>query len=288
MVLAILALTLSAQGAAVPLDLSLDARLENAIVSYGRYVELMFWPTGLAGYYPHPGQWPVTTILLSLAMILLTTLVACRFIKTAPYLFVGWMFFLGTLLPVIGIIQVGAQAMADRYLYIPSIGIIIAASWLYAQATRPLNLIIRSLPIIALLVLLSVQTVQYLPSWRNSVSFWTNVLVVNDPRYVEFVTSDTESMFLDEGTYKGLFLPYANLSLAMAHRGYIDEARMHFDIAVSINPSDPGLRKKYAQTMFQHGRLSLAKSQLEAALILAPEDKEILSLLAAIKSLSTQ
>jgi tetratricopeptide (TPR) repeat protein len=197
------------------------------------------------------------------------------------------MFFLGTLLPVIGIIQVGIQAMADRYLYIPSIGIIIAASWLYAQATRPLNFIIRSLPIIALLGLLSVQSVQYLPSWRNSVSFWTNVLVVSDPRYVEFVTSDTESMSL-EGTYESLFLPYTNLSLALAHRGYSDEARRHFDIAVSISPNEPGLRKLYAQTMFQHGKLSVAKSQLEAALILAPEDKEILTLLAAIKSLSTQ
>ena len=118
-------------GAVASLDVfSFQARLTNAIVSYLEYLGKMIWPSGLSILYPHPGNalplWQ--GILCGMALVGIT-IISIRLIRKAPYFAVGWFWYLGTLVPVIGIVQVGGQAMADRFTYIPLIGIFIIVAW---------------------------------------------------------------------------------------------------------------------------------------------------------------
>ena len=110
-------------------SLPLSARVGNALISYGRYLGKLFWPVDLAVYYPRPGQWPMGKVLLAAGLILgLSVLVWVRR-RRQPYALMGWLWFLGTLVPVIGLVQAGGQAMADRYTYLPSLGVLVLAVW---------------------------------------------------------------------------------------------------------------------------------------------------------------
>ena len=99
--------------------LPLSARVANAFVSYITYVVKMLWPANLAVFYPHPGWWPSWQVLGSVVLLIAITVLAIRGAKKRPYVAVGWLWYVGTLVPVIGVVQVGAQALADRYTYNP-------------------------------------------------------------------------------------------------------------------------------------------------------------------------
>jgi len=108
-------------------------RLANAVLAYARYTAKLFWPTDLAVIYPHPRHWPLWLALFAVGLLLVWTFLCVYQWRKCPYLAVGWFWFLGTLVPTIGLIQVGAQAMADRYTYIPSIGLFVAVIWGVAE-----------------------------------------------------------------------------------------------------------------------------------------------------------
>ena len=128
-------------GAMVNLDLGMGARIGNAAVAYVRYVAKTFWPTDLAIYYPHPaGGLPTGQAIGAAAVVVLATAVAFLAVKRAPWFALGWFWFLGTLVPVIGLVQVGAQAMADRYTYVPTIGLYVVVAWGLAGIARRWNL----------------------------------------------------------------------------------------------------------------------------------------------------
>src|SRR5436190_9668593 len=135
-----------AAGAVSSLEsLPIGSRISNALLAYIRYLSKTFWPTNLAAYYPHSKS---ISLSLALAAVLLLAAISAIFIgraKRNPYLIVGWLWFLGTLFPTIGIIQVGTQSMADRYTYLPSIGLFILVIWgvgdllAFRQAFRPIG-----------------------------------------------------------------------------------------------------------------------------------------------------
>src|SRR6185436_17901360 len=105
-------------------------RVANAIVSSAAYLGQTVWPSGLSFFYPHPrGGSSITLVLLASALLVTVTILALRFARRAPYLAVGWLWYLVTLVPVVGILQVGVQARADRYTYIPLVGIFLMAVW---------------------------------------------------------------------------------------------------------------------------------------------------------------
>jgi len=117
------------KGGAVSTSLSLAARIGNAVVSYARYMGKMCWPQNLSVLYPHPGHWPIWQVVASSILVVGISGAVVWMSKNRPYLAVGWLWFLGALLPVIGLVQVGIQSMADRYTYIPLIGLFIALVW---------------------------------------------------------------------------------------------------------------------------------------------------------------
>jgi Tfp pilus assembly protein PilF len=125
------AITCWAQGAAMPtLDyLPISDRVGNALIAYSRYLGKLFWPTNLAVFYPHPGTWPLWSVIGAGVMVGCVSLFLIWKAARKTYLIVGWFWFLGTLVPVIGLVQVGSQSIADRYTYIPYIGLFIIISW---------------------------------------------------------------------------------------------------------------------------------------------------------------
>src|SRR5262249_33931188 len=154
-------------------------RLANAVVSCGWYLEQTFWPTGLAVYYHHPKdgwQWP--PVLLASAILASVSVLAVLMARRSPWLIVGWLWFLGTLVAVLGLVQVGDQARADRYTYVPHIGLFIALVWTTAAILERLRVpvwLCGGLAAACLLPLTAATWVQ-VGCWRNPETLWTQAV----------------------------------------------------------------------------------------------------------------
>lgn len=118
------------------INLSLTDRSENAVISYVRYLGKLFWPENLCVYYPHPGHWPAVDVGLACLFVIGVSVIAWKRRAQMPYLFVGWFWYLGTLVPVINLVQLGSQSIADRYTYVPTIGICFAVVWSLSELTK--------------------------------------------------------------------------------------------------------------------------------------------------------
>ncbi len=200
-------------------EYSLSARLENAVVSYAKYLANTFWPVRLAPMYPHPGNsLPAWEVILSAAVLLAITAVVLRW-RERRYLLVGWLWFLGTLVPMIGLVQVGEQAMADRFVYIPMIGLFIALVWGIREAAERKAISPAWLAFPALLVLstLGALTYRQLAYWRNGETLW---------RYTLSVTKDN-------------YLAHDNLGMVLKQEGRVEEAIREFHIAASLHDYPP-------------------------------------------------
>jgi Tfp pilus assembly protein PilF/uncharacterized membrane protein (GlpM family) len=230
---------------------SLGVRLENAVVAYAMYLWKTIWPSRLAPLYPHPGDslaaWQVAASMLVLAAI---TGIVLR-IRAKGYLVTGWLWFLGTLVPVIGLIQVGDQAMADRYAYIPLIGIFVMIAWGAADLAdaRPIGVAPRLIPAACILLALSVTTYRQLSYWSNSYDLWTHALTVTDRN---FIAQD-------------------NLGGALLLLGKPEEAYTHFQAAAEINPRDPMSHANLGAYLQEHGRLADAVEQYNRAISLTSD-----------------
>lgn len=231
------------------------ARLGNAAVSYAVYLLKTAWPAGLAPFYPWktPGALAVALSLLVLAVI---TAVAVRLRKNHPWTLVGWLWYLGTLVPVIGIVQVGEQTMADRYTYLPLIGIFAAIVWGAAEAARaagaPLSL--RAAATGVWILILMVVASRYAATWRSSVDVWS--------RSIAFAERSTSDMHL-------------SLALAYAESGRIAEALEENRKAVELDPKSFTARVGYAATLEAAGDLERAIAELEAAARIDPKIADV-------------
>lgn len=214
------AITLIVQksGGALRAEYPLRLRLENAMVSYIRYIGKAFWPTHLAALYPFPRHgvpgWQVALA----APVLLSVSVAVLWQARRRYLAVGWFWFLGTLVPMIGAVQVGEQAMADRYAYISFIGLFIALVWGVADWAKARQIPAMYLATAALLVTAAMASVAHVQMkyWQSSTDLWAHALQVTGPN---FVAED-------------------NMGAELINQGNIPAARAHFQRAIEINPQD--------------------------------------------------
>ena len=195
-------------------DVSMAARVENTPVSYARYLADVFWPAKLAPLYPHPGNsLPAWQLGVSATVLLLiTTFVIQR--RDRRYLLVGWLWFLGTLIPTIGLIQVGEQAMADRYMYLPILGILIALVWAAGDisAARHLSKSWWVVPVVVVPVL-GVATRRQLARWHDGETLWRYTLSVTRRNY----------------------MAHDNLAMVLAEQGRADEAITEFRAAEALH-----------------------------------------------------
>jgi len=246
-------LTEQKAGALSSLDaVPMASRIANAVVSYAAYLGKMVWPVHLAFFYPHPVSIPAGSLLLALAALAAISVLVLLRGRHSLYLPVGWLWYLGTLVPVIGLIQVGPHALADRYTYLPMIGIYIAVVWGAADLAgrwrlpRPLLLAV-SLVLLAALGAASWSQLQY---WRNSFTLFEHALQV------------TEGNYIAEN----------NLGLAWYYQGQPEKALTHFRAALEINPEYSLVYSNIGSTLFQKGDYREAETFLREAVRRSPSE----------------
>ncbi len=173
--------------AVMPLaSVSVLGRVNNALMSYVGYLEKCFWPVDLAIYYPYPYNQPVWLAMAAVLLLGAITLASVRLRRTHPFLIVGWLWYLGTLVPVIGLVQVGNQAMADRYSYVPLLGIFIMVVWGACDWTQQHARRMQGLSVVAggLLVVCASLTIHQLGYWRDDETLFRHALAVTERNWV--------------------------------------------------------------------------------------------------------
>ncbi len=276
-----------AQLGAVDTATPLFTRIGNAVVSYTAYIVKMLRPVDLAVLYPYPETISLWKFAAALAFLALVTVFALRLARRLPWLFVGWSIYLGTLVPVIGIVQAGRQAMADRYTYFPLIGLFIIAAWGAALLAR--NLRYRAvLPAAAgtSLVLLSVAAGHQVALWKDGISLFEHTLAVTSGNgVIHRSLADTLSRAgrLDEAVahYReaarltpGDSEMWNNLGHALRRQGKDGEAFACFLKAVRANPDNVKALGNAGSMLASRGRVGEAAPYFEKALRIRPDDLE--------------
>jgi len=268
----------------------LALRLSNTLVSYAKYLLLTFWPNDLAVYYPlAPGGIPGWQIVG--AAFLLIGITAFCFLqrKIRPYLILGWLWFLGTLVPVIGLVQVGGQTMADRYFYIPSIGLFVALVFGLADLVKSWRVapsLCGGISAAALLILATLTNVQ-IQRWHDSFTLFEHTLSVTPPnlriehnlgvalgasnRFDEAATHFEKALQIDPNFYDGLVA----MSVTRSHQGRMPEAIEYFQAAIRLQPDTPKAHVQLAHALWEQNRDQEALEEMRRALQSAPGDADI-------------
>jgi len=240
----------------------IGVRVENALLSYVDYIQKLLWPAHLAVFYPypktHPPAWEVGLAVLLLLGISCLVFGAARRFRYSP---VGWLWYLGTLIPVIGLVQVGGQSMADRYAYIPMLGLLILAAWGLSDLTSDRK------PLRNLLVVSSLSaTLIFAAVTRAQVSYWANSESLFD--HAQSVTENN-------------YVAYNNLGEALASRGNTDQAAVWFKKAVEANPDYAAGQENMGMALIQQGSPDDGIAHLTMATRLDPRSYDSLNKLAA-------
>ncbi len=280
----------AAEGAVVGLEgYAPDVRVANAAVSYAVYLWHSVWPVGLAPYYPHPGNGlSVGQVAGGLALLAALSAGAVLLRRRAPYLLAGWLWYLGTLVPVLGLVQVGDQAMADRYTYFPQIGLLVAVCWGVAELARGRAgrwAVVSG--VAAAAVLLAARTRAQLPIWRDSLTLWEYEARVTPPshngllnlgcayreqgRPDEAVRCFRETLRLAPKS----FLAHSNLAGLLFERGDDEEGIWHLEEACRIAPGAALPRLNLGGYFIHKGNPAAAVRWYEDALRLQPDSAEI-------------
>jgi len=292
--------TLFAQGPSAIDQLPFLWRLNNTFVSYVTYIWQMLWPARLAVFYPHPNnRFPLVQVTVGIAFLVGVSMLVIYLRRTKPCLVTGWFWYLGMLVPVIGLVQVGEQAHADRYTYLPQIGLYIMVAWTVGNllseptphARRALVGVATALGIVSLGVLAFGQA----SYWKNSETLWNHSLAVTGENDVAH--NNLGFLFLRRGELDkaisqfqaalnirsrntethyslGAALIQSNLGNALARKQLWDEAIDHLQEAVRLRPDYADAYFNLGSVLFQQGRIDQAIAQWQKALAIRPTDAE--------------
>jgi Flp pilus assembly protein TadD len=232
-----------------------ESRLGNALVSYVKYIGKMLWPNHLAIFYPHPGDSPPWWQTAGAALLLTCiTLLVVREAQRRPHLITGWLWYVGTLVPVIGMVQVGGQAMADRYTYVPLIGLFVVVAWSLADLAKTWRYG-RLASVVAVGATLSVLTIC---TWKQ-VRYWGNSLTL-----FEHALRVTTNNFVAEN----------NLANALVSQNRLQEAIPHYARAIEIKPTHVEAYNNMGVLLASQGRFREASAYYLRALELKPDSAE--------------
>jgi tetratricopeptide (TPR) repeat protein len=258
-------------------------RVANVVISYATYIEKLIWPSRLAVFYPHPaGNFSVFRLVVSAAILALISIYCIYAFNHRKYLLVGWLLFLGTLIPVIGLVQAGAQARADRYMYVPMLGLLIMSAWGIADLAakwrykKPVLLITTILALSAL----TVSTRLQLRHWQNSFTLFEHTLSVTSDNYVmhnNYANLLRQLGKIDQAIdhyTKGLQLrndlpeTHNNLANALVSKGLTNEAIDHYKKAIELarNTKHQRLQEVQAEAHYNLANLLRLQGQLQQAL----------------------
>jgi len=236
-------------GGSVSQTLGLGARLANAVVAVPRYLGKLVYPFDLAALYPHPGHWSFWAVAGSLLFVGAVTLAGWRQRSRRPWIIVGWLWFLGMLLPVSGIIQVGIQSMGDRYTYLPMLGVLIAAIWsarefMTSRSAREFGIMAA----IAILVGCAIRTWDQIGVWKDTFTLFDHALAVTDANY----------------------MAYNNRGVFLEDQGRFPEAEADFRRALGINPEFDDANANFGHLLDKQGRPSEGLPYLRKAVAANP------------------
>jgi tetratricopeptide (TPR) repeat protein len=237
----------------------LYARVENAVNAYASYIGKMILPKGLVVFYPHPGlSLSLKQIVPAIVVLLVLTTISVIFRKNKPGLLAGWLWYVITLVPVIGLFQVGGQAMADRYTYVPLIGIFIMIAYGIPGILKSLKPPMSYAPaILAIILILPLAALTY-----RQASVW----------------HDSETLFRHAIRFtKSNYTAENNLGVILIERGKIDEAIQHFKTALAVKPDYVDAHVSLAVAFMNKDKLDLAMPHLETAIKLSPNDTDVLN-----------
>jgi protein O-mannosyl-transferase len=262
----VLAWTLVAQrgiGAVVALEvLPLPMRLSNASMSTVAYVQKLLWPTGLAVFYPYPREMSIWWPLGCVGLLVAASLFVSRHASRRPYLLIGWFWYLVTLTPVIGLVQVGSHAMADRFTYLPAIGLFLIAAWEGPELFARFFGSDRIVPLagVAIVIALTIAARTQVGYWRTSETLWGRALAVTD------------------GNYRA----HAGMAEVRSRQDRIDEAIAHYAEAVRLAPDEAEWHVNLGLLLSQNGEIARAAESFDRAVHLRPQDAESFNNLGAM------
>jgi tetratricopeptide (TPR) repeat protein len=264
----------------------LTDRIANGVVSYARYIGKMIWPENLAVFYPHPGNsLPVWQITAAALFLISVSVVVMRSGRRYPYLVVGWLWYLGTLVPVIGLVQSGDQGMADRFTYVPLIGLFIMFTWGASELVktwrhRGMILAVTASTVLLTFAICSTLQVRH---WENNITLFTHALKVTKDNFLAHnnlgAAMAVESR-LDEaiGQFEealrispNYVSAHYNLGLALAKKGRLDEAIAHYSEALRLKPEYPEALNSLGVALARQGRIEEAIVRFAAALQINPD-----------------
>ena len=229
-------------------------RIQNALVSYAAYLGKTIWPNDLIVHYPYrSAAFSPVPIVGAIVFLLVVTTALLYMTRRRPYLIVGWLWYLGTLVPVIGLVQVGNQSMADRYTYVPLIGVFIAVAWAVADIVQRVPRLKIALPAVctAIVLLLAGAAYRQTGYWRDSATLFAHVIDI-DP---------------------GNALGQNKIGSALLETGKVDEAIVHIEAALRLNPEDPTALINLGAARLMQERPGQAVGPLRHALEIDPEDE---------------
>ncbi len=231
--------------------LSLGGRVGNALISYGRYLGKLFWPRDLVAYYPHPGNWPLGQALLATGLILGISVLVWVSRRRYPYLLMGWLWYCGTLVPMSQVIQTGTHAMADRWTYLPSLGVLILAIWGGYELSRGwrYQVVAWSAAGGTAIVLCLALTRQQIGYWKDGETLFRHALAVTENNA----------------------LAHDGLGVALDNKGQLDEAIHQFQESLRLKPAYADAHYNHGVAFFQRGRNAEAIHQFQEALRLEPD-----------------
>jgi Tfp pilus assembly protein PilF len=241
--------------------LPFSARLANAAMSLVTYIQKLTWPSGLAVFYPFSQDLPLWLPLVSAGILVVISFLVWRFATRRPYLAVGWLWYLVTLIPVAGFVQVGSHAMADRFTYLPAIGLFLIAAWGGTDLLSAIRLR-RVAPAVGLIVLIAfaIGARAQVGYWRSSETLWERALAVTH----------------------GNFRAHAGMAEVRSRQNRIDEAIAHYSEAVRLAPDAAEWHVNLGLLFARQGEMAKAAASFERAIRLRPQDAETYNNLGAM------
>ena len=271
-------------------QLPVPQRIANAAVAYATYLGKTIWPTNLAIIYSHPGTWPALVVAGSAAVLIVVTVMVWVLRRKRPHLLMGWLWFLGTLVPVIGLVQVGSQSMADRYMYVPMIGLLVMIAWSIPDPARMSVAGVRAVTAAAILAIaaLMAQTALQVGRWKDSVTLFSHAVAVTDRNYVAHnllggvlrQKGDRDGAQRQLGASLELHPNYpdahSNMGLLMLDTAQWSKAEEHFKKSLSFRPGDGVTLSNLGVAFFRQNRIDEAITQFRNALQYTPANVEAL------------